>query len=823
MTGVDPAWSSDWTVALQRRPEVPVVAANRERLAEGGLSDAVAHLVEALDDLPDDERLVALGRLLDLRFQQNDLSTAPALVEEIVELGESLSMRRTAARAASTAVFIHAYQRGELSEARPYVAVLDRLGQSLPEAAVWAAFCRGLMARLVGDPTRALDAFRRAERMAERLGMDNELLTAREGLGVTYAELARGRDAMELARRALADAERPGISCALRYTALNNAGWVQLMLQQRQVEHTDPEELFERALALVGVGGECPNPTQDANLRINLALSALARHQPAMALAWLEPVEPVPARYEAWAAEVRARAGLALGRPELVPSLIEAPDPRLPDAERWNALMRWAAALEQQGMRSAAIDAYVAAEAIVDESMTAIGVDRGRELFLFGRQASARSLVRTLAEAGRQREALCHARLARGRALRLLDRAARLSGAGPEVRAAWEADVAAVAETRRDLDAEAAEDWRFSNAQQAHRRARRAEREHEARRRLDRAYQRLGGIADVSDCADLPRLPPSEVMLLPFPLEQDWLVFVSDAEQARVHRVAEPPPDGERRPWAALVLEDSAASIEAAERVRILPTGRSWGVPFHALPWHDGVLLDAAPVVYALDLVRADAPVPGSGTALVVADPSMNLPLAREEARAVTRSLEDAAWTVEQLEGPEITRAGVESALARATLLHYAGHGEHAGTTGWDARLLIGKSEKFGVRDVLALPRAPAAVVLSGCETGRITRDTPGGRHEPGPGLYPRGEPVGDRGRPQGRRRGVERGGAGALRAPAPGGLGRSVRAAAGPADARGRPSRLGLGGLSRDRAMTALRFSTPAVRPWSRSPIRTR
>ncbi len=51
-------------------------------------------------------------------------------------------------------------------------------------------------------------------------------------------------------------------------------------------------------------------------------------------------------------------------------------------------------------------------------------------------------------------------------------------------------------------------------------------------------------------------------------------------------------------------------------------------------------------------------------------------------------------------------------------LLHYAGHGRNLGLGGWDSVLVLADDSTLGVGDILALPRVPAAVVLSGCETG---------------------------------------------------------------------------------------------------------
>lgn len=725
--GVDPRWQTDWEIALGHDSRPAVVAATDPLVERGDFAGAIEQLESTLEGLAGPERLAVLQRLQALHFERQQLQRAAQRSAQVVELAQRMHRRRTAASAASTCVFIYAYQRGELAAARPFLEVLDELAPRLPEATVWAAFSHGIVARAVGDTTRALESFREAVQVAERLGMHIALLSAREGLAITYGELARGRDAVALARRMLTDAQLPGLGCSLRYTVLNTAGWVQLLLQQRRVDHLPPTEFFERALVLVGPGGECPNPNAEINVRINLALTSLAEPDPAMALAWLPSIDLVPPGYRSWVEEVEARAGLALGRWERVPSPLLRPDPRLPRAERWNVLMRQAAVLDELGMRRAAIDAYVDAEAIVEESVAAIGVDLGRELFLSGRQASARGLVRRLVEAGREPEALCYARLARGRALRMLDRTARLSGASPEVRRAWEADVAAVAELRRRLDAEAAEDWKLSVAEQGRRRARRVERQEHARRQLDRAYERLGATGRAATCGSLPGLGEHEVMFALFPLDQGWLAFVSDGTTVVARSVRELPL-GDRRDAGidqALGGPGVNATIASARRLRVLPTGRSWDVPFHALAWGDGVLLDVAPVAYALDLVRAHEPSEiEPGTALVVADPQDDLPLARDEAERVEATLRASAWSVERLQGRAATRARVEASLATVDLLHYAGHGEHGGVTGWGARLLMGEGEGFGVTDILALPRAPAAVVLSGCETGRVTRET---------------------------------------------------------------------------------------------------
>ncbi|MCA9544076.1 MAG: CHAT domain-containing protein, partial [Myxococcales bacterium] len=58
------------------------------------------------------------------------------------------------------------------------------------------------------------------------------------------------------------------------------------------------------------------------------------------------------------------------------------------------------------------------------------------------------------------------------------------------------------------------------------------------------------------------------------------------------------------------------------------------------------------------------------------------------------------------------------AALAEATHLHYAGHGRFAGFEGWGSGLPL-RDAVLELRDVLAAPRVPGTVVLSGCETGK--------------------------------------------------------------------------------------------------------
>jgi CHAT domain-containing protein len=137
----------------------------------------------------------------------------------------------------------------------------------------------------------------------------------------------------------------------------------------------------------------------------------------------------------------------------------------------------------------------------------------------------------------------------------------------------------------------------------------------------------------------------------------------------------------------------------------------------------------ALPVVYGVDLPgrgRGPDAIPPVPRALVVADPGGNLQAAREEAGAVVQALgSGGGWRVDRLEGGAATHRAVREALAAPDLglAHYAGHGSFGGRDGVESGLPLADHERLSIADVLALPRAPKRLILSGCETARTAAD----------------------------------------------------------------------------------------------------
>jgi hypothetical protein len=133
-------------------------------------------------------------------------------------------------------------------------------------------------------------------------------------------------------------------------------------------------------------------------------------------------------------------------------------------------------------------------------------------------------------------------------------------------------------------------------------------------------------------------------------------------------------------------------------------------------------LIAEAPVRWSLDL---PPPPPRAATrrALLLIDPTGDLPAARQEGELITQQLQEQGYEVRALRGAEATVDALRAALAEGLdLLHVAGHAQ------WDAAdadgaLLLGGGQELSVAEILLMP-APRVVMLAACETAstRATR-----------------------------------------------------------------------------------------------------
>lgn len=712
-------WSSE------RAAELDAIAALADR------AEARRRLDALLPTLEGEPRAAALTLAGDLAFGDGDLDAVTERYAEAFELDRAAGHLRDASTLAQRLAFVCLALRHDETCARRWLEHDAPLVVLDPEQAMLHAYYEGLLAEHRGELRAAGLAHRRGERMARALGLD-----ATEAAALVEQMLLVGRMGAWEHARALQERAQglaPGLAPTIRSQLLNAVAWMLLEARGRGVAIAQPPgPLLQQALDGLGRSEDATSVHTRHAIMLNLAYAAALDGQAAEALSWLERVDASRLDHEdrLWRMLLLARVArldgtLPLARQRFSALLAEAE--RLYEPElRWQALLEQGRVEEALGRTEAALHRYAEAERLLDEQLPRIALGEGRGRFAAERDRGVRWRVDLLLRLARTDEALCAARLARTRALRAVARQVRrLDRATPGQREA----LGRHREARARLEAAYDESWTLPAAA-----SRQRQRELEAERReqqhaLDRLLSELDpGDEATDDCDDLAQPGPGELDLHFVQLDDGWVGFGVHAGGLEVHRLGsldlegEPDPAARARLGAAL-LGPFADAIAAAERIRVMPVGALGGVPFHALPIPgspDRALLEQAVVRYGLDLPRGDrAPLDRGRAAVIVAPPS-NLRHAPAEVEAVDRLLAASGWQVERIEGDRALGDVVRRALPRADLLHYVGHARSDGLEGWSSALVLARDGTVDVGDVLALPRAPATVVLNGCETGRI-------------------------------------------------------------------------------------------------------
>lgn len=609
------------------------------------------------------------------------------------------------------------------------------------------AYVRGLLGEETGDYRAALAWMTRAAREAERAGLIRKQTFAEDILARQLHTVGLVDAAAALYSRRqprIADLCRDGggasvfEACDCARFQMNRA-WTGLLSLEagRPVDGPDPAALLDEAERIfleeeARGEGTCVSPEDLPNLRLNRALAALHAREPEEARRHLERAKVDPEafpRLALWQLDVEARISLAEGKAERALDLYDDLRRRAelsssPEAA-WRAAFGRAAALAGLGRTGDALEACAGAESLLDRESLLVPMHAGRERFIGQRENATRFYLDLLLRAGREGEALDVTRRAAARALRRLRVSARIADLGAD-RDRWERAVDSYRDTRNEIEELAARIWKGLPGDEEERLMEEIEQQH---RELRGLLDRLATAAEDPTPDSRELAPPARktVLLAYHPLPLGWAAFAADEEGVtalRVEAAAENPPEEE---FSSLLLEPFAEKIRGAEEVQVIPYGSLRAVDFHALPFAGGLLLDHAPVVYRLDLpaLPMEAP-PTSREALVVAGPGLLEALA--EGREVRNALESrsGAWQVEYLAGDEASAPGVRRRLGDVALLHLASHADFdEDSRGWDSHVKLAGGGRLSVDDILASPRVPRWVVLSGCETGRDDRTAP--------------------------------------------------------------------------------------------------
>lgn len=731
-----------WSLRLARR-RLPawLIAAPRPGAAASDRSAWARTLEQHLPRAPLALRGLVLHKLAGLAAGERQASLYRQAMAAHAAAGQLLGEILNGAALAHGAVQDHRFQ-----DAR---RILDGLaGRLAPATDVSAplavAYVRGILARRVGDLRTALAELGAAARLAEGLDtLGTWSGPIRQEQALVLQNLGRWPEAIAIFQR-LAGGPRAPTGCEPKGLLLSNYGW-SLLMQREAVGAAAPgaEALALRLLRqaqAVFDGEGCRDETR-LDVRISLALAELQAGDAAGARESLAaadrlaaatarraalPADAMTPLQQLWRCEIAARLERAAGRPGAALALYNGLPERAAGAfspnGRWLAAYGRARAYRELGDFESSLAAHRRAQALIDEQSLDIPISEGREMFVALREGETRSFLELLVERGRVDEAFAVARRARTRVLRQLEHSVRLAGLTALERRRWDEGLGDYRRQRAALDRQAAMDWQLAADQLARARAARAAAARGMQATLDATFAILG-----QGTAELAPPLPGELVLAYYDLGGGRWVGFGAGETVRMTSILLPPggPLPPPRELSRRLLAPFAEDVRRARRVRVLPFGALEDVDFHALPFGDDILVAARPVVYGLDLRKpADAPrQAGAFRALVLADPRGDLPGARGEARAVAAAVgaggaRSGAWSAEILPGD--TDAGaLYRRLAGCDLFHYAGHAQSTGAGGWESMLLLAHATSLTLPDLLALPRSPAWVVLSGCDTGR--------------------------------------------------------------------------------------------------------
>jgi tetratricopeptide (TPR) repeat protein len=718
-----------WTVALRpaqdpRTEVASALAACRAGRVETGLA-SLGRLVDAEAAGEVHWLLVEQARCLQ---GAGRLDAALATWSRAAEGAANAGLETERTRRLRAAAFV-AIQARRFGEARVLLDRADALETPGQGPAAWSnragaarsLYYRGLLEGELGNLRGAVEATRAAVEAFQALGLFADAARAREWLVYQHQRAGSDREALAL----LSTIERedlPGMRPADRARFLHNRAWFHAAAMERGFGPRDPVAIraaFEEARTLFLALGQAADV---AEADVNLAFMDLRAGKPVAARQRLVMLDRLPGGKAAYSADFRrllsAEIDLAFGHAEAARRAFESAARRAREEaagqdseERWRALHGLGRALERLRRPDRAAAAYREALSALESMGRRTLLRSGRAGFFDARYALVEDAVRLALTRGDLARALEVVLRSQARLLQDLEASVRPARLTPAARRTWDARVEAWARARQAFeDGRAEGDLLPRRALEAWR----ADRER-ARVALAAAYDAAWAVLDeaappatvgASDAAALVARLGSEAALLNY-FRLDGAVHALQVD-ARGLRLFRPPADdllaGATLPTGVRAIYIVPGEVSAA---RALPvTGRVGDRPLASIA--------AVSLLPHAGLLTVERSPPQNGPVVIVADPSVDLPVARREAERLGIRYPAAL----SLLGREAGRQAVLDALRGASLFHFAGHGVTHPDDPWAAHLALTGEQTLSLEDVLIAAAPVPLVVLSGCETG---------------------------------------------------------------------------------------------------------
>jgi tetratricopeptide (TPR) repeat protein len=695
--------------------------------SEGKFDEAEAKIRPLLES--DDELVKTRARstLARIELSRGNHEQATAIFEGTSDHLFRLGAVSLGAHDGFALAHVRGRQQWDLAGARQVVERVSAAVEEFPEASAFSAYYLAAAIQHIGDLTNSGEHLERAELLTRRLGMiELESLVVQRRVTTLQAsgrnaEATQVLDSLRPRSRSLAGCNRADY--------FNNLAWARLVEEEtaadasrtRSTLRVDPREPLE--IALRTYVEDCNAAEYLANTYVNLALAAWHRNDEASLAEHLESARASgassSARVGAWFALIEARAlaragaiDEAIARFRDLAARCEAAQV-LPDL--WRVRTGLAQVLVEGGRRPEAIDELRRAEAALDEASRRVALGDGREAFTGDRDLSARLLIDQLIASNQLEAALAVARHARGRVVRAAHRDQTIGGMQSDARERWTDAVSQYWRARAAFDETASSVWGMPAAEVDELAAAQTEARARLRSLLDAALATLPG----QQAADLDELPAAGVLWLTFfPGAEGWLAIARTDTRVAASSVGELDVEAPTTDLAARLLDPFSELIRESELVRVVTYGELDRVDFGALPWDGRQLIDSKPVVYGVDVPPTQERSDARSTALLVADPTGDLPSARAEANELQALFAARGVSVATLAGDDASASAVVGGLGRASLLHYAGHGVRGEASTWNSTLPLARGEALALADVLALPSVPREVVLAACDAG---------------------------------------------------------------------------------------------------------